>query len=75
MEKIRSKFTVTSVEEFSYGGKRAKLNAQYSNTPEDNQFAKATPSGQIEITVDNPLTKDYLKPGKSFYVDFIEIHE
>lgn len=70
MNKVRAKFSVTSVETFSYGGERAKLSAVYSGTPEDNQFAKATPSGAIEITIDNPAAQGFLVPGKNFYVDF-----
>lgn len=67
---MRAKFTVNSIETFSYGGQRAKLSAVYSGTPEDNQFAKATPSGQLEITIDNPAAQGYLIPGKSYYLDF-----
>lgn len=70
MTTVRAKFTVLSVKEYGYGGKEAELSAMYSNTPEDNQFAKATPSGNIKITVDNPATRDFLIPGKSYYVDF-----
>lgn len=67
---MRAKFTVQSVKEFAYAGKEAELNAVYSVKPEDNQFAKATPSGSIKITVDNPAAKDFLVPGKNYYVDF-----
>lgn len=68
---MRAKFTVASVKEFGYGGKEAELNAVYSNgKPEDNEFAKATPSGSIKITVDNPAAKDFLVPGKNYFVDF-----
>lgn len=70
MEKVRAKFTVQSVEKFGYGGEKAKLTAVYSGTPEDNQFAKATPSGAIEIHIDNPAAQGFLQPGKNFYVDF-----
>ena len=48
---MRAKFTVQSVKEFGYGGKEAELNAVYSGTPEDNEFAKATPSGSIKIRI------------------------
>lgn len=68
---MRAKFNVVAVKEFAYGGKEAELTAQYSNgKPEDNEFAQATPQGSIKITVDNPAAKDFLVPGKSYYVDF-----
>lgn len=67
---MRAKFSVVSVKEYGYGGKEAELSAVHSGSPEDNQFAKATPSGSIKMTVDNPVAKDFLVPGKSYYVDF-----
>jgi hypothetical protein len=70
MKTVRSKFQVVSVKEFAHGSKQAELTTRYSNTPEDNQFAKATPNGNITITVDNPDTKDFLVPGKDYFVDF-----
>lgn len=70
---MRAKFNVVAVKEFGYGGKEAELSAVYSSgKPEDNEFAKATPSGSIKITVDNPAAKDFLVPGKNYYVDFSE---
>jgi hypothetical protein len=67
---MRAKFTVNPVKEYGYGGKEAELSAVHSGNPEDNQFAKATPSGSIKITIDNPAAKDFLTPGKSYYVGF-----
>lgn len=55
--------------------KTAKLNTIYSDSPEDNEFNQATPFGSIEITIDNPKAMDFLKPGKSYYVDFTEVKE
>jgi len=40
-------------------------------TPENERFHKYTPSGSIEITVDNPNV--VLEPGKFYYVDFTEV--
>lgn len=40
-------------------------------TPENDRFHKYTPSGAIEITVDNPNVN--FVPGKFYYVDFTEI--
>ncbi len=39
-------------------------------TPENDRFHKYTPSGSIEITVDNPNVKFEL--GKMYFVDFSE---
>lgn len=40
-------------------------------TPENERFHKYTPSGSIEIAVDNPNV--ILELGKFYYVDFTEV--
>lgn len=40
-------------------------------TSENERFHKYTPSGTIEIQVDNPNV--VLEPGKFYYVDFTEV--
>lgn len=70
METVRAKFSVTSVKKFGNGSANVRLGTVYSETPEDNQFSKAKPSGFIEITIDNPTAQGFLVPGKNFYVDF-----
>lgn len=42
---------------------------------EDNSFAKATPGGKLELTVDNPAVKGFFKPGRRYYVDIVECPE
>lgn len=37
-------------------------------TPENERYAKYTPTGKLEITVDNPAVS--FEPGKSYYLDF-----
>lgn len=46
-----------------------EFTAVYDTTiPEDQRYAKATPSASLKITVDNPDVKfDY---GTSYYIDF-----
>jgi hypothetical protein len=39
-------------------------------TPENERYHRYTPSGSIEITVDNPSVS--FEPGKFYFVDFIE---
>ena len=73
---MRAKFVCQSVTEFGWGNKSAELTAVSSGNPEDNQFSAATPSGQITINVDKDTpAKDYLVPGKKYYVDFTEAPE
>jgi len=73
MKSIRAKFECESVTEFSYGNKEAKLRAVHSGSQEDNQFAEATPMGELKIQIDkNAVAKDFLVPGKKYYLDFSE---
>ena len=74
---VRGKFKVMSVT--MRAGYRAyaeiELGAVYSNTPEDNSYAAATPSGSIKMVVTNPDAIAKLPLGKSFYVDFTQVEE
>lgn len=38
------------------------------DAPEDQRFCKATPTGNLKITVDNPAVE--FIPGKAYYLDF-----
>jgi len=51
-----------------------KLSAVYDSehNTENNQFAQATPSGQLTMTVDNPNAKGFFKPGSQYYLDIQE---
>jgi len=43
---------------------------QYDTSiPEDQRFAKASPSGKFEIMVDNPAVHDQFKVGQAYYFD------
>lgn len=70
---VRGKFVVTEHTEMSWSkeARRIKLTAQYDQTiEEDRKFAKATPSAEIIMQVDNPTAIAALKLGGTFYVDF-----
>lgn len=45
---------------------------QYDPTvPEDQRYARYTPSGELRITVDNPSV--VFVPGKQYYLDFTPV--
>lgn len=73
MRTTRCKFTVSSVEIFGYGGRSVKLTTQYDQSLVDQSFAKATPAGDMRITVDNPAAFDIFVPGKAVYVDITPV--
>jgi hypothetical protein len=70
---VRGKFTLQSITQNSYGGDGRTLvfTAQYDpELSEDAAYSKATPTGRIEMTVDNPAALKQFKLGVAIYVDF-----
>jgi hypothetical protein len=43
------------------------------DTPEDQRFQKATPSGEIKMQIDNPAALAQFTVGHAFYVDFTPV--
>lgn len=71
--KTRAKFRCNSVNDFGTC-KNISLSAVCDDgTPENERFHKYTPTGKVEITVDNPDV--IFKPGSFYYVDFTSIEE
>lgn len=72
---IRAKFSCESVTKFGYGSEQVKLRAVGPKTgeilnAENASFSKATPSGTLEMTIDNPEAQGFFKPGGEYYLDF-----
>lgn len=70
---VRGKFQVHSItsNHWNKESKTIKLSAVYDNGIEENaKYAKATPSGSIEIQIDNPPAAEFFELGKYVYVDF-----
>lgn len=70
----RAKFYCQSVEAFAGDRKKVVLSAIYDphGNAENANFTKATPEGQINMTIDNPAASVQFKPGKYYTVDFNE---
>lgn len=69
---VRAKVTV----EQQSGGKVVMTPVYEPDAAKDTEnarFTKATPSGRIELGIDNPDAMKFFKPGKSYYVDFTEV--
>lgn len=70
----RCKFKVQDVTHHAYGGRTVKLSAQYdSSLPEDRAFAKATPTGEMTVRIDNPVVFDVFEPGVEVYIDVTRV--
>ena len=71
---VRGKFQVTKIAKTSYGSTEITLTPNYdSSIPEDRKYAKSTPSGTIQLSVDNPPAVEYLALGEFVYVDFTKV--
>lgn len=74
---MRAKMQVQWVEKFNGGSERVKMSYVTGNKPfgpegesEDNTFARYSPSGSLEITINNPNLAGKITPGQKFYLDF-----
>jgi hypothetical protein len=76
MARTRAKFRCNWVRDHG-DNKLVQLGVVYSKVQgtEDADFTKATPSGHIEMQVDNPAAAVQFKPGRFYYVDFTECPE
>lgn len=70
---VRAKFYVQSVATFGDGGgARVVLLPVYSTDPEheNKKFWNATPSGTIDMSINNPDAVAEFVEGQEYYVDF-----
>lgn len=70
---VRAKFRVDAVKQVHWNKdvRVVELTAVYDDgTPENQRYAKATPSGSISLTIDNPPAAAQFELGKVFYLDF-----
>jgi len=67
----RCKFIIESVTHHAYGGRTIRLDARYDQplSEEGRAFSNATPTGQMEIVVQNDRVFDLFQPGRHVYVD------
>lgn len=70
---VRGKFKLTEIHQSAWAGDGRTLifQAQYDpDSPEDQKYAQFTPTGRIEMHVDNPAALQQFELGKAYYVDF-----
>lgn len=58
-------------------GQIVKMIPSYVNNPDHPNYAfwKATPTGNLEMTINNPGVFDFFKPGQSFWLDFTPVEK
>ena len=70
VDKVRAKFRCCEIK--NYGG----TNTIYvfsavsdQSTPENERFTRYTPSGKLELSVDNPAIDGFYEVGEFYYLD------
>lgn len=66
---IRAKFKVIEKTESDLGF-QVKMYPVTGGSPENAEFYRYTPAGQIDLTTINKSAADAFEVGKSYYVDF-----
>lgn len=69
----RAKFQVVSITKYAYfGGIKIEMAPVYSDDPghPNKVFWEATPSGKIEMQINNLSAAQQFEVGKEYYVDF-----
>ena len=64
---VRAKFHCQSVTVFDTGTKSYSFMAAYGD--DNKSWAKYTPAGQLNITIDNPAAQIFTQ-GEDYYLDF-----
>lgn len=75
---VRAKFTVSEIRQHSWSphARTVVLTPEYDQSiPEDQRFAQATPSGRLEMLIDNPSALAALPLGEKFYIDITPVPE
>lgn len=67
---VRAKFVVRSKVETSEGAFEIALDPVVGGSPENDEFYKWTPAGQISLAVLNERAAASFEVGAEFYVDF-----
>lgn len=67
---IRAKFRCSRVARDEYGNETPEFYADHG--PGNEQWAKATPGGNLTMTISNPGAQGFFTPGKSYFLTFTE---
>ncbi|GGN46816.1 hypothetical protein [Streptomyces fuscichromogenes] len=80
MPVVRAKFRCNTETLKKWGPQESQIARSYDfmavydpDLPEDQRYAKASPSGNLTIAVDNPAVT--FEPGQSYYLDFTPVDE
>lgn len=73
VDEIICKFRVGSRAETDWGGIIIKMYASKDGSDEDAVFGKATPAGQLEMAIMDPVIAMQFTPNSAFYIGFNDV--
>lgn len=80
MSQVRAKMRVMAITPFHSGNPNeqiaeVRLHPVYADDGPNKSWSKATPSGEIRMTITNPEAVSFFEPGKEYFVDFTPADE
>ena len=69
---MKAKFFCESVTRHATGSEQASLRPVHATCPENAEWSKWTPSGKLELVIDNPAAQGFLKPSHNYLVDITD---
>ncbi|AFY34866.1 hypothetical protein Cal7507_4497 [Calothrix sp. PCC 7507] len=70
---VRAKFLVESVTNHPCGGNTVKMRPVHTDSKENKSFWQATPSGNLEMYINNPNAATFFASGAEYYIDFTQV--
>ena len=71
VESQRAKFRCDKVTRKRGPREEVVFHAVTEDGGEDSDFAKATPEGEVKITIDNERALGWFEPGEMYYLHFV----
>lgn len=72
MKALRAKFQVTTITHYE-NGSEVKMLPVTRGSPENEEFFKWTPSGEIKIGLIKKEQAEVFQPGREFYIDMTPV--
>lgn len=52
-----------------------RLQPVYGDSPENKEWSKWTPSGEVSLQITNPKAVDQFQLGQAYFVDFVPVEQ
>lgn len=75
---IRGRFTLQSIEQHAVADPSAchcnvRFTAVTAGKPDCETWSKYTPSGELKMTITNPVAMQHLQVGKDYFLDIVPV--